>query len=113
MQALSGLKIGRFLTAVPVFVLFLRSPLMRDPFPRVSKHAFGLHFMHPIVIIALTLIEAKLLGYPPLKFWEGVGAWQPMVVTGLLVLNVALTFSITFGLCLLVARVKWLEFLVV
>ncbi|MEZ0267334.1 MAG: acyltransferase, partial [Phycisphaerae bacterium] len=56
MQALSGLKVGRFLTAVPVFILFLRSPLMRDPFPRVSKHAFGLHFMHPIIIIALTLI---------------------------------------------------------
>ncbi|HYE17820.1 MAG TPA: acyltransferase [Tepidisphaeraceae bacterium] len=112
-QALSGLKIGRFLTAVPVFVLFLRSPLMRNPFPRVSKHAFGLHFMHPIIIIALTLIEAKLLGHAPLGFWHAVGAWQPLLITGLLILNVALTFFITFGLCLLVARVKFLEFLVV
>jgi len=111
--ALSGLKIGRFITAVPLFVLFLRLPLMRDPFPRVSKHAFGLHFMHPIIIIGLTIVEAKLLGYGPLDLWNLASGWTPAMVAGLLAVNLILTFYITFGLCLLVSRVKWLEFLVV
>ncbi len=111
--ALSGLKVGRFITAVPIFVLVIRHPLMKDPFPKVSHHAFGLHFMHPIIIIALTILEGKLMGINPMEFWESASGWMPLAVTGLLILNLTLTFYITFGLCLLVGRVKWLEFLVV
>src|SRR5438552_4425455 len=43
-------KLGRILTGFSVFALFIRLPLMRDPFPRVSHYAFGLHFMHPAII---------------------------------------------------------------
>jgi hypothetical protein len=103
--ALAGLKVGRFLTAVPIFVLFLRHPLMRDRLPRVSHHAFGLHFMHPAVIIGLTIVEAKLLG-------TGVAEWEVGVLPILLV-NLVLTLGITFLLCLVVGRFKRLEFLVV
>jgi peptidoglycan/LPS O-acetylase OafA/YrhL len=103
--ALAGLKVGRFVSAVPIFVLFLRHALMRDPLPRVSHHAFGLHFMHPAVIIGLTIVEGKLFG-------GGVVGWEVGVVP-ILVVNLVLTLGITFGLCLLVGRVKRLEFLVV
>jgi peptidoglycan/LPS O-acetylase OafA/YrhL len=106
-QALAGLKVGRFLSAIAIFVLFLRHPLMKDPFPKVSHHAFGLHFMHPAIIIALTIIESKLLGRTSaIIHWE---AW----VLPLLALNFILTFVITFSLCLLIGRFKKLEFLVV
>jgi uncharacterized membrane protein YkvI len=104
-QALAGLKFGRFLTALPLFVLILRQPLMKDHFPKVSHHAFGLHFMHPAIIILLTIGEAKLLS-PSVTQWE---AW----VVPLLAVNFVLTFFITFSLCLLIGRFKRLEFLVV
>jgi peptidoglycan/LPS O-acetylase OafA/YrhL len=104
-QALAGLKFGRFLTALPLFVLILRQPLMKDHFPKVSHHAFGLHFMHPAIIIGLTIGEAKWLS-PSVTQWE---AW----VVPLLLVNFALTFFITFSLCLLIGRFKRLEFLVV
>jgi hypothetical protein len=104
-QALAGLKFGRFLTALPLFVLILRQPLMKDHFPKVSHHAFGLHFMHPAIIILLTIGEAKLLS-PSVAQWE---AW----VVPLLAVNFVLTFFITFSLCLLIGRFKRLEFLVV
>jgi surface polysaccharide O-acyltransferase-like enzyme len=104
-QALAGLKVGRFVTALAIFVLILRHPLMKDRFPKVSHHAFGLHFMHPAIIIALTILEAKLLN-PSITQWE---AW----VIPMLALNFALTFVITFSLCLLIGRFKRLEFLVV
>jgi hypothetical protein len=78
---------------------------MRDPFPRVSHYAFGLHFMHPAVIIALTLIEARLFG-------SAVADWRAWIVP-VLAVNLALTFFITFALCLVVGRFKRLEFLVV
>jgi peptidoglycan/LPS O-acetylase OafA/YrhL len=103
--ALAGLKLGRFLTAVAIFVLFLRHPLMRDRLPRVSHHAFGLHFMHPAVIIGLTIVEAKLLG-------SGAAEWEVGVVP-ILAVNLVLTLGITFGLCLVIGRFKRLEFLVV
>jgi peptidoglycan/LPS O-acetylase OafA/YrhL len=104
-QALAGLKVGRFVSAVPIFVLILRHPLMKDPFPKVSHYAFGLHFMHPAIIIGLTIIQAKLFG-PAIADWR---AW----VVPILALNFALTFFITFSLCLLIGRFKRLEFLVV
>lgn len=97
-------KTGRILSGFAVFALFLRKPLMRDPFPRVSHYAFGLHFMHPAIILLLTLIEIKL--------FPGVAHWQTHVVAGLTI-NLILTFSITFCLCLLIGRFKKLEFLVV
>ena len=103
--ALAGLKVGRFLTAVPIFVLILRHPLMRDRLPRVSHHAFGLHFMHPAVILGLTIVEARLLG-------ARVAEWEVGVVP-VLVVNLVLTLGITFLLCLVIGRVKRLEFLVV
>jgi surface polysaccharide O-acyltransferase-like enzyme len=105
LMALNGLKVGRFLTALPIFVLFLRYPLMKDPFPKVSHHAFGLHFMHPAIIIGLTIVEMKLFG-------NAVANWQAWVLP-ILVVNFILTFFITFALCLLIGRVKRLEFLVV
>jgi hypothetical protein len=105
LMALNGLKVGRFLTALPIFVLFLRHPLMKDPFPKVSHHAFGLHFMHPAIIIGLTIAEMKLFGDP-------VANWQAWVEP-ILAMNFILTFFITFALCLLIGRFKRLEFLVV
>jgi peptidoglycan/LPS O-acetylase OafA/YrhL len=104
-QALAGLKAGRVLPSIAIFVLILRHPLMKDPFPRVSHHAFGLHFMHPAIIIGLTLLETRLFG-------RAVAQWQTMVAP-ILVLNFILTFYITFALCLLISRFKRLEFLVV
>lgn len=104
-QALAGLKVGRFVTALPIFVLFLRHPLMKDPLPKVSHHAFGLHFMHPAIIIGLTIAEMKLFG-------DAVANWQAWVLP-ILVVNFILTFFITFALCLLIGRYKRLEFLVV
>jgi peptidoglycan/LPS O-acetylase OafA/YrhL len=97
-------KTGRILSGCAVFCLFLRKPLMRDPFPRVSHYAFGLHFMHPAIITLLTLIELKL--------FPGVAQWQTHVIAGLTI-NLVLTFGITFCLCLLIGRFKKLEFLVV
>jgi surface polysaccharide O-acyltransferase-like enzyme len=111
-QALAGLKVGRFVSAVPIFVLILRHPLMKDPLPRVSHYAFGLHFMHPAIIIALTLIEGPLLGTGAMGLWDSAGGWGVGLV-GLLAINYVLTFLITFGLCLLIGRFKRLEFLVV
>jgi hypothetical protein len=111
-QALAGLKIGRFVTAVPVFVLFLRHVLMKDPFPKVSHYAFGLHFMHPAIIIGLTILEGWLLGIRPMEFWDHAGLWGLGLVL-LMMVNFVLTFFITFGLCLIVGRFKRLEFLVV
>jgi peptidoglycan/LPS O-acetylase OafA/YrhL len=105
LQALAGLKVGRFFSAVPIFVLILRYPLMKDPFPRVSHYAFGLHFMHPAIIIGLTIAEAQFMG-PKIADWQ---AW----VVPILALNFMLTFFITFGLCLVIGRFKRLEFLVV
>jgi len=104
-QALAGLKVGRFVTAVPIFVLILRHPLMKDPFPKVSHYAFGLHFMHPAIIIGLTIVEAKFMG-------GAATNWQAWVLP-ILALNFVLTFFITFSLCLLIGRFKRLEFLVV
>jgi len=97
--------VGRFFTAVPIFILILRHPLMKDPFPKVSHYAFGLHFMHPAIIIGLTIFEAQFMG-PKIADWQ---AW----VVPVLALNFVLTFFITFGLCLLIGRFKRLEFLVV
>ena len=111
-QALAGLKVGRFLTAVPIFVLVLRRPLMKDPLPRVSHYAFGLHFMHPAIIVALTLLEGRLLGMGPTQLWEVAGGWG-VGLFALLAVNFVLTFFITFGLCLVIGRIKKLEFLVV
>jgi len=105
-QALAGLKVGRFCSALAIFVLILRNPLMRDPFPRVSHYAFGLHFMHPAVIIGLTIAELNLLG-------EGATGWPTSWVVPLLAVNFAMTFFVTFSLCLLIGRFKRLEFLVV
>ena len=104
-QALAGLKVGRFVSAVPIFVLILRYPLMRDPLPKVSHHAFGLHFMHPAIIIALTIIESRLFG-------GRLTNWDTFVLP-LLAINLALTLVITLALCLLISRFKRLEFLVV
>ena len=88
-----------------MFALFIRSPLMRDPLPRVSHYAFGLHFMHPFIIIVLTLIEMKLLGSAAAHFER--------FALPLLAVNLVLTLAITFGLCLAIGRFKRLEFLVV
>jgi peptidoglycan/LPS O-acetylase OafA/YrhL len=104
-QALAGLKVGRFVSAVPIFVLILRHPLMKDPLPRVSHHAFGLHFMHPAIIIALTIVETRLFG-------DRLGNWDTFVLP-LLAINLALTLLITLALCLVIGRFKRLEFLVV
>jgi surface polysaccharide O-acyltransferase-like enzyme len=111
-QALAGLKVGRFVTAVPIFVLLLRHVLMKDPWPKVSHYAFGLHFMHPAIIIGLTIVEGWLLGMGPTRLWDEAGLWG-VGLLGLMALNFVLTFFITLGLCLLVGRVKRLEFLVV
>jgi surface polysaccharide O-acyltransferase-like enzyme len=111
-QALAGLKVGRFVTAVPIFVLILRHPLMKDPLPRVSHYAFGLHFMHPAIIISLTLVEGRLLGTGAMGLWDAAGRWGGGLVA-LLAVNFLLTFFITFGLCLVIGRFKRLEFLVV
>ena len=99
------MKPGRILTGFAVFGLFMRNPMMRDPQPRMSHYAFGLHFMHPSIIIALSLIELKLLG-------PSVAHFERMAVP-MLAINLVLTVSITFGLCLIVGRIKRLEFLVV
>lgn len=104
-QALAGLKVGRFVSAVPIFVLILRHPLMKDPLPKVSHHAFGLHFMHPAVIIGLTIVESRLFG-GRLTNWD-------TCVLPLLAINLVLTLVITFALCLVIGRFKRLEFLVV
>ena len=105
LRAASLVKMGRIISSFAVFALFMRRPMMRDPFPKVSHHAFGIHFMHPAVIIALTLLELKLLG-PTIAHYQ---AW----VFPMLAVNYLLTFWITFGLCLIVGRFKRLEFLVV
>jgi peptidoglycan/LPS O-acetylase OafA/YrhL len=99
------MKCGRILSGIAVFAWFIRQPLMKDRWPRVSHYAFGLHFMHPAVITALLLAELKLLGPAYLH-------WEKMVVP-MLAVNLLLTFGITFGLCLVVGRFKKLEFLVV
>jgi hypothetical protein len=85
--------------------LRILSRCLVDPFSKVSHHAFGLHFMHPAVIIGLTLIEQK-------RFGESVANWQTMILP-ILALNLVLTFAITFALCLVIGRVKRLEVLVV
>jgi hypothetical protein len=61
--------------------------------------------MHPAVIIALTICEARLLG-------PRVGDWEVWVLP-ILAINLVLTLLITFALCLLIGRFKRLEFLVV
>lgn len=104
-EALTFLKIGRMLTAFCIFALVIRHPFMRDPFPRVSHYAFGLHFMHPAVILALSMLELRFFG-------AGVHEWR-IYVLPMLAINLLLTFSVTFVLCLLVGRFKRLEFLVV
>jgi peptidoglycan/LPS O-acetylase OafA/YrhL len=98
-------KLGRILSGFAVFALFIRSPLMRDPLPRVSHYAFGLHFMHPFIITVLLLIELRLLG-PAVAHFE-------RFAVPVLAVNLVLTLTITFGLCLLIGRFKRLEFLVV
>jgi surface polysaccharide O-acyltransferase-like enzyme len=99
------MKLGRIISGFAVFGLFIRQPLMRDPYPRISHYAFGLHFMHPFIIISITLAELKLFG-PAIAHFE---TWAVPV----LAINLLLTLSITFGLCLVVGRFKRLEFLVV
>jgi peptidoglycan/LPS O-acetylase OafA/YrhL len=99
------MKVGRILSGFAVFALFIRSPLMRDPWPRVSHYAFGLHFMHPFIILVLTLIEMKLFG-------AAVAGFEKWIVP-VLVVNLVLTLVITFNLCLVIGRFKKLEFLVV
>jgi hypothetical protein len=98
-------KLGRIVTGFSVFALFIRLPLMRDPFPRVSHYAFGLHFMHPAIILLLSLIELKLFGPAIVDYHR--------FVVPVIAINLLLTLSITFGLCLVVGRFKRLEFLVV
>ena len=98
-------KFGRILTAFSLFALFIRSPLMRDPFPRISHYAFGLHFMHPFVILMISLIELRYFGTSIAHFQH----WAIPV----LAVNLTLTFCITFALCLVLGRFKKLEFLVV
>ena len=98
-------KFGRVVTAFSLFALFIRSPLMRDPFPRISHYAFGLHFMHPFVILMISLIELRFLG-------SSIAHFQHAAIP-LLALNLILTFGITFTLCLIIGRFKKLEFLVV
>jgi hypothetical protein len=98
-------KVGRILTGFSVFALFIRSPLMRDPYPRVSHYAFGLHFMHPFIIIMISFVELKFLG-------PSIAHFQSWVIP-VLAINLLLTFYITFALCLLIGRFKRLEFLVV
>jgi hypothetical protein len=100
-----SLKLGRLMTGVCIFALVVRQPLMRDPFPKVSHYAFGLHFMHPAIILLLLIIEKHLLGQP---YFE----WRVYVVP-MLVINYLLTFWITFAICLLLGRFKRLEFLIV
>ena len=104
-RIIAFVKVGRILTAFAVFALFIRRPLMRDPFPRISHYAFGLHFMHPFVIILISLAELKLLG-------PHIAHFQTYILP-ILALNLLLTFYITFALCLLIGRAKRLEFLVV
>jgi peptidoglycan/LPS O-acetylase OafA/YrhL len=99
------MKVGRIVSGFAVFALFIRSPLMRDPMPRVSHYAFGLHFMHPFIILVLTLIEMKLFG-------AAVAGFEKWIVP-VLVVNLVLTLVITFNLCLVIGRFKRLEFLVV
>jgi surface polysaccharide O-acyltransferase-like enzyme len=98
-------KVGRIVEGFAVFALFMRSPLMRDPFPRISHYAFGLHFLHPFIIILISMAELKFMGpaMADFKVW----------VLPILTLNFLLTFYVTFGLCLLIGRAKRLEFLVV
>lgn len=104
-RALALLKPGRLLTGAAVFILVIRHPLMRDPFPMVSHYAFGLHFLHPAIILGLRIVELKLLG-------PAVGGWEIYVVP-MLALNLLLTLCITFCLCRIIGRYKQLEFLVV
>ena len=104
-RVIAYIKVGRILTAFAVFVLFLRHPLMRDPMPKVSHYAFGLHFLHPFIIILITLTEQKILG-------PGISSFQSYAVA-LLTINLVLTLSITFGLCLIIGRIKPVQFLVV
>ena len=42
---------------------------MKNPFPKFSHYAFGLHFMHPFIILMLSFAELKLLG-PSLARWQ-------------------------------------------
>jgi peptidoglycan/LPS O-acetylase OafA/YrhL len=105
LRAASLVKLGRILSSFAVFALFMRQPMMRDPFPKVSHHAFGIHFMHPAIIIALTLVELRFFG-PQVAHFQ---SWAPLT----LAINFVLAFWITFGLCLVVSRSKRLEFLVV
>ena len=49
LRAASLVKLGRIISSFAVFALFMRKPMMRDPFPKVSHHAFGIHFMHPAI----------------------------------------------------------------
>src|SRR5437764_10677277 len=89
-------KLCRIVTGFAVFALFIRCPLMRDPFPRVSHYAFGLHFMHPSIILLLSLIELKLFGATIIHFQR--------FALAVLAINLLLTLSITFGLCLIIGR---------
>ena len=98
-------KFGRILSSFAVFALFMRNPLMRDPFPRISHYAFGLHFMHPFIIILISMAELKFIGPAIADFHS----W----VLPVLAINFLLTFYITFALCLLIGRIKRVEFLVV
>jgi peptidoglycan/LPS O-acetylase OafA/YrhL len=99
------IKLGRILTAIAVFALFIRQPLMRDPFPRISHYAFGLHFMHPFIILVISFCELRFLGQDIAHFHR-----HPLPV---LAVNFVLTCTITFALCLVIGRFKRLEFLVV
>ncbi len=103
--ALLWLKAGQLITGIAMFALILRHPLMRNRFPLISHHAFGLHFMHPLIILALFLLERRFLG-------DAIADWHVYSVP-MIVLNFLVVFSITFGLCRLISRVRSLEFLVV
>jgi surface polysaccharide O-acyltransferase-like enzyme len=98
-------KLGRVVTSFAVFGLFIRQPLMRDPFPRVSHYAFGLHFMHPFIILAISFCELEFFGADLAHFRHHA--------LPVLAINLLLTFTITFALCLVIGRFKRLEFLVV
>ncbi len=104
-MAAGGLKIGRIITAIGVFALIYRHPFMKDPLPYLSRYAFGMHFMHPAVLLMLCLAETSIFG-------ATIGDWRAYVVP-MLAINLALTMGITYALCLLISRSNRLEFLVV
>ena len=93
------------MTSFCIFALIVRHPLMCDPFPKVSHYAFGLHFMHPAIILMLSMLELHFLG-------NAIHEWR-IYALPMLAINLLLTFGVTFCLCLVMGRFKRLEFLIV